>query len=288
MKLNNNRTVRNYDVNACGDLERIEIELLLEGIYRHYGFDFRNYAFSSIRRRVWHRVKGEKVESISALTNRVLHDSLAMERLYLDFSINVTEMFRDSSFFSTLRDKVLPRFRDLPNIRIWHAGCSTGEEVYSMAILLYEKGLYEKTRIYATDMNNYVIQQAKTGKFPLKKMKSYTCNYVHSGGVNDFSEYYTVYDDHATFNSELSKNIIFAQHNLVTDGSFNEFHLIVCRNVLIYFDQELQTRVHELFLNSLCSSVGILALGSREGLSFPNQEQYYATLDEESKIFRRI
>ncbi|MBM4762028.1 protein-glutamate O-methyltransferase CheR [Bacillus sp. B15-48] len=287
MLVNNKQLSTDYDVNSNGDLEKIEIQLLLEGIYRHYGFDFRNYAFSSIRRRVWHRVKAEKLESITSLLNKVLHDSKAMERLYLDFSINVTEMFRDPSFFKAIREKILPFLRDLPSIRIWHAGCSTGEEAYSMAILLNEEGLYEKSRIYATDMNNHVIQQAKIGRFPLKKMKSYTCNYVHSGGLNDFSEYYSVQEEHVFFNEELAKNIVFAQHNLVTDGSFNEFHLIVCRNVLIYFDQELQTRVHTLFLDSLCTD-GILALGSREGLSFPNQEQFYSPLDEESKIFKRI
>ena len=283
----NEKFKRSYAVNNVCEIEKIEIELLLEGMYRHYGFDFRNYAFSSIRRRIWHRIKGERLDTITSLLNRILHDPKAMERLFLDFSINVTEMFRDPSFFKILRNQILPCFQNLSTIRIWHAGCSTGEEAYSMAILLKEVGVYEKARIYATDMNYHVIQQAKTGKFPLKKMKDYTGNYVHSGGVNDFSEYYSVKDEYAFFNPELSKNIIFAQHNLVTDGSFNEFHLIVCRNVLIYFDQTLQKRVHKLFLGSLCHK-GVLALGNREGLSFPNKEQYYEILNEENKIFRRM
>jgi chemotaxis protein methyltransferase CheR len=282
-----NRNYRSFELSQCSDLERLEIDLLLDGIYRHYGFDFRNYAFSSIRRRVWHRIKAEKMETISSLLDKVLHEPGMMEKLYLDFSINVTEMFRDPSFFSALRNQVIPQLRALPSIRIWHAGCSTGEEVYSMAILMSEEGLFDRTMIYATDMNSRVIEQAKLGQFPLKKMKGYTSNYVHSEGKSDFSEYYTVKDDVAVFNQELSKNIVFGQHNLVTDGSFNEFHMIVCRNVLIYFDQTLQTRVHRLFLNSLCST-GYLALGNREGLSFPRQEQYYTIIDGQEKIFRKI
>ncbi|SEM81461.1 chemotaxis protein methyltransferase CheR [Mesobacillus persicus] len=268
-------------------MEKLEIELLLEGIFRHYGFDFRNYSYSSIQRRVWHRIKNEKIESITALLDRVLHDPSMMEKLYLDFSINVTEMFRDPAFFKVIRHKVLPLLSQLPSIRIWHAGCSTGEEAYSMAILLSEEGLYDKSRIYATDMNNHVIKQAKLGQFSLKKMKGYTSNYVHSGGRNDFSQYYRVQENHAVFHQEVSKNIIFAQHNLVTDGSFNEFHLIICRNVLIYFNRELQARVHHLFLNSM-SSNGFLALGNREGLSFPKHDQFYMPFDCEERIYRRL
>lgn len=275
----------NYE--NCTDLERLEIELLLEGIYRHYGFDFRNYAFSSIRRRVLYRMKVEKLESITALLDRILHEPSMMDKLYLDFSINVTEMFRDPTFFKAIRYKVMPHLSELPTIRIWHAGCSTGEEAFSMAILLHELNLYHKAKIYATDMNSKCIQQAKLGQYPLKKMKGYTSNYVNSDGKNDFSEYYTVKGDFAYFHKDLAKNIVFAQHNLVTDGSFNEFHLIVCRNVLIYFDRELQARVHELFLNSL-SSKGFLALGSREGLSFFNKDKYYHAFDEDEKIFRRV
>ncbi|MBB6445355.1 CheR family methyltransferase [Bacillus benzoevorans] len=279
--------MQDLEQDQCSDLEKIEIDLLLEGIYRHYGFDFRHYAFSSIRRRIWHRIKAEKMETVTALLDRILHEPLMMEKLYLDFSINVTEMFRDPLFFKAIRCKVLPLLSELPSIRIWHAGCSTGEEAFSMAILLHETGLYHKAKIYATDMNNHVIQQAKLAQFPLKKMKEYTNNYVNSDGINDFSEYYMVKGEKAVFHKELAKNIIFAQHNLVTDGSFNEFHLIVCRNVLIYFDRELQARVHDLFLNSL-SSKGFLALGNREGLSFSKKEKYYTVFDEDEKIFRRI
>lgn len=285
--MNFQQIMRDFEREQCSDLEKLEIELLLEGIYRHYGFDFRNYAFSSIRRRIWHRMKAEKIESVTSLLNRILHEPQMMEKLYLDFSINVTEMFRDPSFFHSIRCNVIPILSELPSIRIWHAGCSTGEEAFSMAILLYEAGVYHKTKIYATDMNNHVIQKAKLAQFPLKKMKEYTNNYVNSEGLNDFSKYYTVKGENAVFNKELAKNIIFAQHNLVTDGSFNEFHLIVCRNVLIYFDRQLQARVHDLFLNSL-SSKGFLALGNREGLSFSKKDKYYTVFDEDEKIFRRV
>ncbi|MFE8699528.1 CheR family methyltransferase [Cytobacillus sp. FJAT-54145] len=277
---------KEYDAQECSELERLEINLLLRAIYLHYGFDFQNYAFSSIRRRIWYRMKAEKIETVTGLLDRVLHDSSMMEKLYFDFSINVTEMFRDPSFFKKLRTSVIPHLRSLEKIRIWHAGCSTGEEAYSMAILLHEEGLYQKSRIYATDMNEKVIAQAKTGRFPLKKMKGYTSNYVQSGGVNDFSEYYTVSNDYAVFRKELSENIFFAQHNLVTDGSFNEFHVIICRNVLIYFDRELQGRVHKLFFNSL-SPFGYLGLGNRESLLFNSQDQPFSVIDEKDKIYRK-
>lgn len=271
----------------CSELEKLEIELLLYGIYKHYGFDFRNYAFSSIRRRVWYRMKAEKLDSITSLLDKVLHQPEIMEKLYYDFSINVTEMFRDPSFFRVLRSKILPQLKDLPSIRIWHAGCSTGEEPYSMAILLREEGLIHKTTIYATDINDKVLEKAKEGRFPLKKMKSYTSNYVQSGGINDFSEYYTLSKEEASFDPSLSQNMVFAQHNLATDGSFNEFHLIICRNVLIYFDKVLQSRVHQLFYNSL-SPEGYLGLGNREGLSFTKVERLYRTIDIEDKIYQKI
>ncbi|WP_456279409.1 CheR family methyltransferase [Bacillus sp. AK128] len=270
----------------CSDLERIEIQLLLNGIYLKYGFDFRNYSFSSIRRRIWYRIKADKLGTVTSLLEKVLHNPETMNRLYADFSINVTEMFRDPSFFKAFREKVVPVLKNLPSIRIWHAGCSTGEEAFSMAILLYEEGLYEKTRIYATDMNGKVLEKARTRKFPLHRMQSYTSNYINSGGKNAFSEYYTTDEEHACFHSHLAENIIFAQHNLVTDGSFNEFHVIICRNVLIYFDRDLQERVHQLFYDSLATS-GILGLGIREGLSYSNYEKRYMEIDKSEKLYQK-
>ncbi|WP_205668501.1 protein-glutamate O-methyltransferase CheR [Ammoniphilus sp. CFH 90114] len=273
--------------NLCSDLEKLEIELLLEGIYRHYGFDFRNYAFSSIRRRIWHRIQAEKLSTVTSLLDKVLHDKKIMDKLFADFSINVTEMFRDPSFFHAFRTKVVPLLQDLPSIRIWHAGCSTGEEVYSMAILLHEEGLYHKTRIYGTDINDKVLQQAKTGQIPIHRMQSYTSNYVLSGGTKSFSEYYTAQREYVRFHPFLGENLVFAQHNLVTDGSFNEFHVIICRNVMIYFNRDLQERVQQLIYESLGVS-GILGLGSREGLSFTPYAHCYEEMDSLEKIYRKI
>ena len=268
------------------DLERIEIELLLEGIFRHYGFDFRAYAYASIRRRLWKRIEEEGLSSVSALQERVLHEPPMMEKLLLDLSINVTAMYRDPGFYQTFREHVVPLLRTYPFIRIWHAGCSTGEEVYSMAILLREEGLYDRARIYATDINEVVLQRAKEGIFPIDRMQEYTDNYIRAGGKRSFSEYYTAKYGGALFDASLTKNVVFSQHNLVTDKSFSEFNVILCRNVLIYFDKELQTKVHELFYDSL-GMFGILCLGSKESMRFMRHEQCYEQITAE-KIFRKV
>lgn len=267
-------------------LERLEIELLLEGIYRQYGFDFRTYAYSSIRRRIWKRITAEALPNVSALQERVLHDPEMMERLLLDLSVNVTAMFRDPHFYRTLREVVVPILRTYPFIRIWHAGCATGEEVYSMAILLEEEGLYERSRIYATDINEVVLQTAKAGIFPLDRMQEYTENYIRAGGKRSFSEYYTAKYDGALFSPSLRRNVVFSQHNLVTDRSFAEFNLILCRNVLIYFSKELQTQVHGLFYESLVH-FGILGLGSKETLKFSKYEDCYEQLVPGEKLYRK-
>jgi chemotaxis protein methyltransferase CheR len=269
------------------ELEKLEISLLLEGIFRRYGFDFRSYAYSSLKRRLWKRVLAEGLTTISDLQAKVLHQPDTMERLLLDLSINVTAMFRDPGFYSAFRQHVVPVLRTYPFIRIWHAGCSTGEEVYSMAILLTEEGLYERSRIYATDINQVVLQRARAGIFPLEKMQEYTQNYLRAGGSRSFSEYYTALYDGARFDGDLARNMVFAQHNLVTDGSFAEFNVIVCRNVMIYFDRELQNRVHELFYGSLVP-YGVLALGSKETLRFTRFEDRYEAVDAKEKIFRRV
>ena len=269
------------------DLERLEIELLLEGVFRHYGFDFRSYAYASIRRRLWKRVDGEGLRSISGLQARILHDPDAMERLLLDLSVNVTAMFRDPGFYREFRDKVIPLMRTYPFIRIWHAGCSTGEEVFSMAILLEEEGLYDRARLYATDINDVVLQRAKQGIFPLERMQEYTDNYIKAGGTRSFSEYYTAKYDGALFSPSLTRNVVFSQHNLVTDRSFSEFHVIFCRNVLIYFDKTLQNRVHKLFYDSLVM-FGVLALGSKESLKFSQFEPCYEKLTTAEKLYKKI
>jgi chemotaxis protein methyltransferase CheR len=269
------------------DLERIEIELLLEGIFRHYGFDFRSYAYASIRRRLWKRIDEEGLTSMSALQERVLHEPAMMEKLLLDLSINVTAMFRDPSFYVAFREHVVPLLRTYPFIRIWHAGCSTGEEVYSMAMLLREEGLYDRSRIYATDINEVVLQRAKAGIFPLDRMQEYTDNYMRAGGKRSFSEYYTAKYGGALFDQSLTKNVVFSQHNLVTDRSFSEFNVVLCRNVLIYFDKTLQSKVHTLFYDSL-AMFGMLVLGSKETLRFMSHEECYQQIAPPEKIFRKV
>jgi chemotaxis protein methyltransferase CheR len=268
-------------------LERIEIELLLEAVHRHYGFDFRGYAYSSLRRRVWKRIQAEGLGTVSALQDRVLHDADVMERLLDDLSVTVTAMFRDPGFYRAFREIVVPILRTYPFIRIWHAGCSTGEEVYSMAILLHEEDLYDRARVYATDMNEAVLRRAREGIFPLDRMQEYTENYIRAGGRRSFSEYYTSGYSGALFDATLKRNVVFAQHNLVTDGSFTEFNVVLCRNVLIYFDKALQTRVHGLFYDSL-TMFGILALGSKESLRFSKYDGCYEPLVQSEKIYRKI
>jgi chemotaxis protein methyltransferase CheR len=268
------------------ELERIEIGLLLEGIYRNYGFDFRSYAYASIRRRLWKRIETEGLTTVSALQARVLHEPQLMEKLLLDLSINVTAMFRDPSFYKVFRERVVPLLRTYPFIRLWHAGCATGEEVYSMAILLQEEGLYERSRIYATDINEVVLQKAKEGIFPVDRMQEYTENYIAAGGKRAFSDYYLAKYGGALFDASLTKNVVFSLHNLVTDHSFAEFNVIFCRNVLIYFDKTLQAKVHGLFYESL-GMFGILALGSKESMRFSPYEERYDQINGPEKIFRK-
>jgi chemotaxis protein methyltransferase CheR len=272
---------------ASDDLERIEVQVLLEAIYQHYGFDFRGYAPGSLKRRLWRRAYAEKVETMSALQDRVLHDPAVMERLLLDLSINVTSMFRDPTFFLALREKVVPLLRTYPFIRIWNAGCSTGEETFSLAILLHEEGLYDRARIYATDINDAVLTRARAGVFPLEKMRDYTENYIRAGGKESFSTYYTSDGGSARFKSELLEQVVFAQHNLVSDAPFNEFNLIVCRNVMIYFGKQLQDRVHQLFYESL-DPFGILALGHKESIKFSTYGERYEAVDAPEKLYRKM
>lgn len=233
------------------ELEDIEIALLLEGLYRYYGFDFREYSPASLKRRILERMRAEKIETVSRYQERVLHDAACMERLLLGLSVHVTSMFRDPEFYLSFRRKVVPILKTYPTVRVWHAGCSTGEEVYSMAILLQEEGLARKSLIYATDISHEVLRKAKEGIFPLASMQEYTSNYMKAGGTREFSDYYTAHYDNVIFHPSLKTNVVFAEHNLATDGSFNEFHVILCRNVMIYFNKALQERVHNLIYESL-------------------------------------
>jgi chemotaxis protein methyltransferase CheR len=269
------------------ETETLELQLLLEGVYRQYGFDFREYAPASLKRRVWRRVHAEHAGTITGLLERVLHDADVMERLLLDLSINVTSMFRDPTFYAAFREKVVPLLRTYPFTRIWVAGCSTGEEVYSLAILLHEEGVYDRTRIYATDINETVLGRARDGMFPLDKMRDYTENYIRAGGKRSFSEYYLAKYESVLFDRALTENVVWAPHNLVQDRSFNTFNAILCRNVMIYFDKELQARVHQLFYESL-ERFGILALGHKESIRFTGIEDVYEELDPHEKLYRKV
>jgi chemotaxis protein methyltransferase CheR len=236
---------------------------------------------------VWKRIYAEGLTTISGLTDKVLHDAQCMERLLLDLSVNTTAMFRDPTFYLAFREKVVPLLRTYPFVRIWHAGCSTGEEVYSMSILLQEEGLYDRCRIYATDINESVLQKAKSGIFPIATMQENTSNYIAGGGTGTFSDYYTARYDYAIFRPSLRENVVFAQHNLVTDASFNHFNVIFCRNVLIYFNNALQERVMQLFLNSL-EMFGILGLGKKETVRYTSVAENYDELDAEERLYRRV
>lgn len=270
------------------DIESLELELLLEALYRSYGCDFREYAQASLRRRVWNAVRAEGLGSISALQDRLLHDEEAMDRFVAGLSVSVTSVFRDPGLYRSFREKVVPFLRTSPFVRVWHAGCATGEEVYSMAILLAEEGLYDRARIYATDMNGSVLARARDGIFRLDNAADFEANYKAAGGTASFSDYYTAKYEHAIFRQPLRRNIVFAEHNLVTDASFNEFNVIFCRNVMIYFNAALQRRVHDLLFSSL-RRFGILALGRKETLRGATpHDRDYEEIDELEKIYRKI
>jgi chemotaxis protein methyltransferase CheR len=269
------------------DLESMEMHLLLEAVYRHHGYDFRGYARGSLRRRLWRRIEAEGLKTISGLQERILHDPGAIERLLIDLSVSVTAMFRDPSFYLTFRHKVVPLLRTYPFIRIWAAGCSSGEEVYSMAILLREEGLHDRARIYATDMSEPILDTARRAVIPVERMRAYTQNYIRAGGKRAFSEYYDAQGKNAQVDQDLLSNVVFAQHNLVSDRRFNEFNVILCRNVMIYFDQELQDRVHDLLYESLVR-YGILALGHKETIRFTSHADRYEEFDPMEKIYRRV
>lgn len=259
----------------------------MQAIYQAYGYDFRNYAYESIRRRILHAMQVLGERTVSGFIPRILHDSRQLHLLLDLLIINVSEMFRDPSMFKEFRKKVVPLLRTYPNIRIWHAGCSRGEEVLSMAILLEEEGLYDKVRIYATDIDEGALTFARQGQYPLSTMERFALNYRLAGGTRDFSEYYTVEYNEARFRPTLLRNVMYASHNLVTDHSFNEFNVIMCRNVMIYFDRQLQNRVHQLFYDSL-AMFGFLSLGSPETVSNFTGADCYESISEKEKLYRRI
>lgn len=264
-----------------------EVSLLLNDVLERYGYDFTAYAPASINRRVNHLYQVDRFPSFAEYRYRIITDSTYALRFVEEITVNVTEMFRDPSFYQALRTQVLPVLATYPFIRVWHAGCSTGEEVYSFAILLKEAKLLQKAVIYATDINAGVLEKGRKGMFRLSQMQQYSRNYMEAGGREDFSAYYTANYEYAKFREDLGEKIIFSPHNLVTDGSFNEFQLIICRNVLIYFNKTLQDRVLTLFSDSL-EQLGFLALGSKETLNFTSVTRKFKQLENREKIWRKV
>lgn len=266
--------------------EEEEIDRLLNDLFELYGYDFTHYSRASLKRRIIRLCSLDRFTSYTELRYRIRTDAGYLKRFVEEITVNVTEMFRDPLFYQTLRNDVIRKLAAKPFIRIWHAGCSTGEEVYSMAILLLEANLLQKSLLYATDLNPSVLEKARKGVFPLTQMKQYSENYIASGGVQDFSKYYTANYGQAKFDTSLAEKMIFSMHNLVSDRSFNEFDLILCRNVLIYFDKDLQERVLKLFDDSL-GPLGYLALGTKETLKFSTIQTGFKQTNKE-KIWQKI
>lgn len=269
------------------DIENTEIDLLLSGILKRYGYDFRNYSRAYLKRRFSHKVKSVGLQYMSELLPRVLHEQSFFDSLLKDISITVTEMFRDPYFYAAFRRQVISSLKTYPFVKIWHAGCATGEEVYSMAILLQEEGLLDRTQIYATDMNNYALEVAESGIYPLERMREYTENYNNSDSKASLSDYYHTKYNNAKMLDVLKKKITFSNHNLVTDGVFGEMNVVVCRNVLIYFDESLQKRVLSLFYNSLCHG-GFLCLGTKESLRCFDLKNNFKVLAAKESIYKKM
>lgn len=266
--------------------ENLEIRLLLEAIHQKYGYNFKDYANAHTKRRLRHRLALSDMESYTQMIHRVIYDEDFFNTLLMDLSINVTEMFRDPWFYKKVREDIMPFLKTYSFIKVWHAGCSAGQEVYSISILLEEEGMKHRSQIYATDFNEFIIEKARNGIYPIDVMKSYTVNYQQSGGKKDFSDYYTADYDNVIFRQSLKEKVLFSSHNLVTDGVFGEMNLIFCRNVLIYFNRQLQNRVLKLFYDSLCPG-GYLCLGSKESLKFTDMADKFEPIAGREKIYRK-
>jgi chemotaxis protein methyltransferase CheR len=266
--------------------ESKEFKELLESVKTIYGYDFTNYSEASVMRRIENFMVSKKIETLESLGKMILSDEQLFEEFVQNVSVTVTEMFRDPLFYRSLRKNVITRLATYPFIKIWVAGCATGEEVYSIAILLKEESLLHRSVIYATDLNQKSLQIAREGIYPVDKMKAHTINYQQAGGLNSFSDYYLAKYNSVLFDKSLKQNIVFAPHNLSIDKSFNEFQLIICRNVLIYFNQDLQNRVIDLFYESLCP-LGFLGLGNKESLIFSEKRQLFTEIDRKEKIFMK-
>ncbi len=268
------------------ELERLEIDLLLETVFRRYGYDFRGYARASIDRRVRQLLSSSGCTTVAELIPKVLNDAEFFSRLVRNFSIPVTEMFRDPAVYRAVREKVVPLLRTWPHFKIWHAGCATGEEVYSLAMLLKEEGLYERATIYATDFNEEALDLAREGIYPIEKIKAATRNYQLAGGKGSLSDYYHAAYDAARMDPALRERVVFSVHNLATDSVFGEIHLVLCRNVLIYFGRELQNRALWLLTESLVHG-GYLCLGTKENLQFTEVHAHFSTLDHAARLYKK-
>lgn len=267
--------------------ERIEIRLLLEGLFLKYGHDFRDYAGAHLKRRLEYRRQTSGLGSYSAMLHKVLYDDQFLQQLLIDLSINVTEMFRDPWVYAKIRKTVVPHLKTYPFIRAWHAGCSTGQEVYSMCILLHEEELNAKrVQVYATDFNDLVLDKARTAIYPIEVVREYTANYQKAGGLASFAEYYTADYESVKITAPLRDRVLFSAHNLATDGVFAEMNIIFCRNVLIYFNKELQNKVMKLFYDSLCPG-GFLCLGPKESLRFTEFADKFEIIGDKERIYRR-
>lgn len=262
-----------------------QLNILLNDVLEKYGYDFNDYSHASLVRRINRLIAIDRFPSFAEFHYRVRTDEHYLKRFVEEITVNVTEMFRDRDFYTALRNEIIPEMASKPFIRIWHAGCATGEEVYSMAILLQEAGLLHKSLLYATDINPDVVERTRSGIFSLSHMRDYSENYIASGGKQDFSSYYTAKYNKVIFNESLREKMICSTHNLVSDSSFNEFQLILCRNVLIYFDKDLQNRVLKLFDASL-ERLGFIALGTKETMKFSDVHSSYQQLGKE-KIWRK-
>lgn len=264
----------------------LELDLFLEAVYRKYGYDFRLYSRASMKRRIKLQMQRLKLSNICELIHIILHHEKEFAEILSQMTVNVTEMFRDPDFFKSFREHVIPKLKSYPSLKIWHAGCSTGEEVYSMCILLMEAGLYDRSYIYATDIDHHALDKAKKGIFSIDNVARYSQNYIESGGLTSLSDYYTARYDSVIMDSALKKNIIFANHDLATDQSFAEMQVIICRNVVIYFNHQLQNRVYQLFTRSLDVN-GYLCLGTKESIRFSECESFYSVIDPQYRIYCR-
>lgn len=269
------------------EIQDIEVNLLLEAICQRYGYDFRSYARASVERRIRQFLAITDCDSIAELIPRALHDEAFFSDLSQSFSVSTTEMFRDPFVYRAIRRNILPVLRTWPYFKVWHAGCATGEEVYSLAILLFEEGLSDRATIYATDINDASLAKAKEGIFALDRMQTFTKGYQDASGKRSFADYYHARYSSAVMQGFLKKRIVFANHNLAVDSGFGEMHFVMCRNVLIYFNQDLQNRALRMFADSLVHG-GFLCLGTRESLAFSTVASDFEEVDSEAKIYKKV